>query len=235
MVHEILKDGFYFIPKGKWGDKAQGWFRLLQKTLFFGYDVRFFGVLNVPKDEPLLIVANHTSHLDTLFITFLLWRLGVPYKVVAAEDHFFKGKIPFVGLALNVVMGVVPFDRKKGLAAARKEFFRLKEQNCSVLIFPEGTRATDGKPAKFKSGVGVLQKVTQYRVLPVYIDGAYEAWPKDGLPKLGGQINIHVGVPIEFPKGTEVPFEGDLPAGVIQEAKENMEMIHREVVALASL
>ncbi len=48
-----------------------------------------------------------------------------------------------------------------------------------VLIFPEGTRTLDGEVARLKPGFSALAKRARVPLLPIGIDGAYQAWPRD--------------------------------------------------------
>jgi long-chain acyl-CoA synthetase len=67
------------------------------------------------------------------------------------------------------------------------------ESGKVVLIFPEGTRQTDGQLGEFKPMVGKLALDTRTPILPLWIDGAYASLPKgSAIPKARG-ITVHIG------------------------------------------
>jgi 1-acyl-sn-glycerol-3-phosphate acyltransferase len=69
-----------------------------------------------------------------------------------------------------------------------------------LLIFPEGTRSTDGKLQEFKMGVGhLLAAQKRVRAVPVFVHGAHGILPKDQtFPSLRGKLSIHFGTPVSF-------------------------------------
>ena len=65
-----------------------------------------------------------------------------------------------------------------------------------VLIFPEGTRSSDGEMNRLKPGFCAIARRSQAPLVPVGIDGAYQAWPrKQRWPSLS-IIHIIIGEPI---------------------------------------
>ncbi|HYE15533.1 MAG TPA: lysophospholipid acyltransferase family protein, partial [Pyrinomonadaceae bacterium] len=52
------------------------------------------------------------------------------------------------------------------------------ERGYTALIFPEGTRSMTGQMAEFKSGFAYLALSTRTGILPIYLHGTYEAFPK---------------------------------------------------------
>jgi len=45
-------------------------------------------------------------------------------------------------------------------------------------MFPEGTRSRDGRIQPFKPGFALLARKAAVPVVPVVIDGAFDAWPR---------------------------------------------------------
>jgi 1-acyl-sn-glycerol-3-phosphate acyltransferase len=73
---------------------------------------------------------------------------------------------------------------------------RLRE-GAAVCLFPEGTRTEDGRIASFKPGFGLLCRRSKAAVVPVLIEGAFEAWPRH--KKLfypGHSIVVQFGKPL---------------------------------------
>ena len=66
-----------------------------------------------------------------------------------------------------------------------------------VLIFPEGTRTSDGRVAPLKPGFCALVRRTSVPLIPVGLAGAYEAWPRSRKLPRPRRIRIVIGPPIE--------------------------------------
>ncbi len=146
--------------------------------------IDFKGKENIRKGQPYIIVSNHQSALDIV----LLYRLWMQFKWVAKREIF---KVPIIGwnLWLNKHIAI---DRTS-LKGARKminEAQKNLNMGNSVLIFPEGTRSTDGAIKRFKDGAFVLAKKTNYPILPIIINGSMEVFPKKGYTLKGSQTFI---------------------------------------------
>jgi len=73
------------------------------------------------------------------------------------------------------------------------------KNNWGVTLFPEATRTRDGKIAPLRAGFGLLAKRAQAPVVPMVIDGAFEAWPRhQSFFSTGGMIIINYGKPISY-------------------------------------
>jgi 1-acyl-sn-glycerol-3-phosphate acyltransferase len=158
------------------------------------YARRVFHPERVPATGPCLLVANHQSYLDPPVIGSGLRHRHIQY--VARLGLFRSAPMRWVLSALNAV----PIrEDGSGDVAAIKEVLRRLEAGEAVLIFPEGTRSDDGAMAEFKRGVAVLVKRARCPVIPVAIEGAFDAWPRHRrFPKLGGaRIAVMFGEPVD--------------------------------------
>ena len=137
------------------------------------------GAENLPNDdESFVLVANHTSHLDSvcLLAALPLRKLHRAFPV-AAEDYFFRSLAR--GWFAAVAMNALPFARQLRVRESLAVCAQLLQKPGNVLIiFPEGTRSRSGKLQPFKPGIGALLADQEVRVLPCYLDGAFRAWPK---------------------------------------------------------
>ena len=125
-------------------------------------------------DERFIFVSNHQSMYD---IPFLVWMLRQHHPKFIAKKELGKG-LPSISYALRH-MGSVLINRKdpEGAVTKIKEFAKsCLDRSFSACIFPEGTRARDGKMKRFKvSGLKVLLKeMPNTRVVPVAINGSWE-------------------------------------------------------------
>ncbi len=134
---------------------------------------------------PVLFVANHASHLDTLLIMQALppaWRKRT--AVAAAADYFFDTWWRATGSAM--VFNTFPIERRSGTLSATPG--DLLSQNWNLVVFPEGTRSPDGWPRPFRHGAAMLAVRHQIPVVPIGILGSYAAmprgrnWPVPGRP-----------------------------------------------------
>ncbi len=134
----------------------------------------------LPKSGPGLIIANHNSHLDTLVLISLFPLHVLPrIRPVAAVDYFLSNRV-LAWFALNII-GIVPLRREikasagDPLAAACAAL----EQNCILILFPEGSRGEPERLSRFKSGVAHLAKRhPEVPVLPIFLHGLGKALPK---------------------------------------------------------
>ncbi|MCA9284090.1 MAG: 1-acyl-sn-glycerol-3-phosphate acyltransferase [Phycisphaerales bacterium] len=151
----------------------------------------FDGIERVPREGPCLFVSNHLSFLDPM-----LNGSAVRDRQISpiARESLFKFK-PF-GWVLRSV-GVIPVKDQGGDAASmRAALAELAAGRC-VLIYPEGSRSDDGASAPFKRGVAVLLKRSSVPVLPMAVDGTFDAWPRSRhFPAFGVPIVVRIGSPI---------------------------------------
>jgi 1-acyl-sn-glycerol-3-phosphate acyltransferase len=153
------------------------------------YGVRYFGRENIPKTGPVLVVSNHQSHFDPPLVgTGCMRRMNY----LARETLF---NITPLGWLIRTV-DAIPIDRDGlGLNGIKESLRRLKRGEM-VLIFPEGTRTRDGEVAPFRPGFTVLAARSKAWILPVAIEGAFDAWPRSQkLPRLA-TIHVAYGRPI---------------------------------------
>lgn len=156
---------------------------------------------NLPPGLPIVLVANHSSHLDALTLGSVLSaeqnRRVFP---VAAGDHFFE--TPAVAVFTSLLMNALPIWRKNCGAHALEELrARLCEvpEPCGYILFPEGTRSRTGVMARFKPGIGRLVAGTTVAVAPCYLEGAHAAFPPDRRWPRPGAVVLKIGEPVTFP------------------------------------
>lgn len=121
--------------------------------------------------EPTIVVANHQSFLDLP----LLYRLPWTMKWIAKGSLF---KIPIFGWIIYMT-GQIAIDRHSMRSAQKidKLVDPIKE-GIPGMIFPEGTRTTTGDLKQFKKGAFTLARRYNFNILPVVLDGDYQAMPR---------------------------------------------------------
>jgi len=91
---------------------------------------------------------------------------------------------------------LIPFDYSTHFLEALRSAYLVLKRGKGLCFFPEGLRSTTGKIGNFKEGFGILAKETGAKLVPVVIEGAYEAWPSTAkYPKLH-KIRVRFGKPL---------------------------------------
>ena len=154
-----------------------------------GLDYRITGMENIPY-ERCVILSNHQSTWETFFLSAYFQ----PLSQVLKKELL---RVPFFGWAMAMLKPIAinrdnPKQALKQLATQGAE--RL-EQNCWVLIFPEGTRIPVGQIGKFSRGGASLAVNAGLPVLPI-AHNAGMFWPKVGWAKKPGTIDVVIGQPL---------------------------------------
>ena len=139
------------------------------------FRLRIEGTEHLPPKGPYLICPNHTSYLDGLFVVCAL-----PYSI--ALQTYFVGYRKFFERSyfrpFMKVARLIPLEISYNLIEALKGCAYVLRFKKIVCYFPEGQRSIDGEMSKFKKGVGILVKELDVPVVPVYLEGAFKAWPR---------------------------------------------------------
>jgi 1-acyl-sn-glycerol-3-phosphate acyltransferase len=155
---------------------------------------------------PVILVANHASHMDTPVILAALPRkLRKRTAVAAAADYFYRNRL--VASLVSLVFNTVPIERRGGGLArsGSSHLDTLLDQGWSLLLYPEGTRSRSGGPGRVRRGAAVLAAAHNLAVVPIRVTGTREAmppgrlWPKRLHGKLLSKrhrINVSFGEPI---------------------------------------
>jgi len=160
------------------------------------FGVRCRGTANIPRTGPVVLLANHQSHLDPVLIGCFCPR---PLGILARES-LFKGTVATLIRSFDAI----PIDRDgSGLGGIRITLKRLKDGDA-ILIFPEGTRSHDGQLQPIKPGFTALVRRGKATIIPVAIDGAFQALPRGRAVPRRNTIAIVYGAPIDPGKVAEL-------------------------------
>jgi long-chain acyl-CoA synthetase len=174
--------------------------RLMQVVARDRFQLKVTGLENLPKNGPYILSSNHQSYLDPLILASVL-----PPDVfrrtfaVGTSDIFGKGFMRKLARSIKVVV----LDPDANLVPAmRAGAFGLR--NSMVLIlYPEGERSIDGLPRIFKKGAAILSIHLQVPIVPVAIEGFYEAWPRNRPFHGFTTLRMAIGDPILPPSESE--------------------------------
>jgi 1-acyl-sn-glycerol-3-phosphate acyltransferase len=144
-------------------------FARLLTTLVF--DLRVYGREHVPTKGGVLLLANHQSYLDPVLLGVRLYR---PISYMARADLFRNRFFRWLIRSLHAF----PVKQGAGDVGAIKETIRRLQEGHILNIYPEGGRTFDGQIQPIQSGVALVLRRITVPIVPVVIDGSFEAWPR---------------------------------------------------------
>ena len=172
-------------------------FFLVKCTNILGTTYRFENLNSIPKNVPLIVVANHQSMYDIIAI---IWYMRRYHCKFVSKKELGSG-IPSVSYNLRHG-GSVLIDRKdpKQAIPTIKGLSEYIEKNTrSAVIFPEGTRSKTGKPKEFaQSGLKILCKYAPSAyVVPISINNSWKMVRFGAFPMgLGNRLTFTIHEPM---------------------------------------
>src|SRR5208337_4679330 len=198
------------------------WFvvsRVIQMIALDRFDLKVSGRDKLPKSGPYIISSNHQSYLDPLILASVLpQNLFGRLFAVGTSEIFGQGFMRRLARSIKVIV----LDPDANLVPAmRAGAFGLRH-GLALILYPEGERSIDGTPRIFKKGAAILSIHLQVPIVPVAIEGFYEAWPRNK-PFLGfTPLKMVFGDPISPPpesEASEAAYEkltADLKARIVE-------------------
>ena len=159
----------------------------LSMSAFF--KIRVFNRHYEPAKGGAVYISNHQSFLDPMLMSVALRR---PMNYMARDSLFRTPGFRHLIASLNAF----PVRRGTADTAAMKEAMRRMKAGGQVVVFAEGTRTKDGRVNEFLPGVALLSQRAAEWTVPVLIDGAYEAWPRENALPRPGNVVVQYGRPI---------------------------------------
>jgi len=192
LICALLAIGASIWEKGGNGAHLVG--RLWARSILFlsRVKVSVSGLEHIDPGVPYLYMANHQSMFD---IFSLLAYLPVQFRWLAKKELF---QIPVFGYSMARA-GYISIDRSDR-RSAHKSLLEAAQKiagGVSVVIFPEGSRSTDGQVMPFKAGGFHLAIRSGRPIVPVVICGARQVMPKGKLRIRPGHICISINPPID--------------------------------------
>ena len=180
-------------------------FCLIKCTNLLGTTYLFENKVSIPKNVPIIFVANHQSMYD---IIAMIWFLRPFHAKFVSKKELEKG-IPSVSFNLRHG-GSVLIDRKdpkQAISAIGRLSKYIEKNNRSAVIFPEGTRSKTGEPKKFaESGLKILCKYAPSAyIVPITINNSWKMVKFGSFPMgLGNKLQfiIHEAIAVN-----DFPFE----------------------------
>lgn len=181
-------------------------FVLLVKPLvliILGLNLR--GRANLPRQGPVVVAANHNSHLDAV-VLMSLFPLSRLHKVrpVAAADYFYKNR--FLKWIATYCIDIVPLDRKN--TGDRSKLFKSCDEaldNHDILIlFPEGSRGQPEHIGDIKKGLyHLIKNRDEVKVIPVVMHGLGKSLPKGDFVLVPFNCDVVIGEPLSSARNSD--------------------------------
>ncbi len=147
----------------------------------------------VPQKGPLIVVANHGSHLDPPFLGHALSR---PVSFMAKEELF---QVPILSFLIRAC-GAYPVSRGASDRQAIRVAMARLEEGWATGVFLDGTRQDNGRVNQPMAGAALLAARTGAPIIPVAIINSHKALRKGFIfPRLI-PIHLRIGKPIAPPK-----------------------------------
>lgn len=168
--------------------------RTWSRTLLwlFGIRATICGVEHLDRSRSYVYLANHSSYLD---IIVLGATIPDELRFVLKRE---LGRIPIFGwgLALGPYILIDRADARNAMASIEKAAAQIG-RGASVIIFPEGTRTSNGRLAPFKRGGFMLAIRSGVPMVPVAITGTYNLMSRHDRIVKPGSVQVRLGYPIE--------------------------------------
>ncbi len=168
--------------------------RTWSRTLLalFGIRVAITGTEHLDRSQSYVYLANHASYLDIIVVGA---TLPDEIRFVLKRE---LGRIPIFGwgLALGPYILIDRADARNAMASIEKGAADIRN-GASVIIFPEGTRTSDGNLAPFKRGGFMLAIRSGVPMAPVAIRGTYRLMSRHDRTVKSGKVTVTIGHPIQ--------------------------------------
>jgi long-chain acyl-CoA synthetase len=178
--------------------------RLMQVVALDRFHLQVSGLDKLPKTGPFILSSNHQSYLDPLILASVL-PPDIFFKTFAVGTSEIFGKGMMRRLARSIKVVVLDPDANL-VPAMRAGAFGLRH-GMALLLYPEGERSIDGKPRVFKKGAAILSIHLQVPIVPVAIEGFYQAWPRNQKFRGFAPLKILFGDAISPPPESEASEE----------------------------
>lgn len=164
---------------------------VLRRLIPLRVDMEVSGVRHLPSSGPFILLANHESILDPLFM-----QVACPRRLYAMTKSTQFAR-PFMRWLL-LRLGAFPVRRYRVDAQAVRTALRLLEEGRGVGLYPEGERSWDGELQPFRRGAVGLVLKSGVPVVPCGVSGSYHVRPRWSRRIVRGRVAVRFGEPMEF-------------------------------------
>lgn len=193
----------------------------LKSVMYSNYGVK--NVLRNPYHEnfeqPAIIIANHSSFLDTLSIGFLPTPL-----IFTVKDRVYHN--PIYGKTIQLA-GYYPVTN--GIAQGEEKLVAEIKKGYSIIIFPEGTRSNSNEIRRFHKGAFYIAQKYNIDILPIYIHGNAALAPKNDFIIFDGKHTLEIGKRIHFTPEKQTDRLRDITKDISKKFKMHFHTLRQEL------
>ncbi len=173
---------------------------VLRPVFLLLFRPRVTGRQHVPATGAFIIASNHLSFIDSMVIPLMAPR-RVGY-LAKAEYFTTPGPGGWLTRTLFTALGALPVERQTHRAAqeALETAMSVLREGGGFGIYPEGTRSSDGRLARGKTGVAWLALTADCPVVPVGVIGTDRIQPRGARWPRPRRCSVHFGPPLTFPE-----------------------------------
>ncbi|MEI6059066.1 MAG: 1-acyl-sn-glycerol-3-phosphate acyltransferase [Bacteroidota bacterium] len=157
-----------------------------------GKRLKIYGIENYSNSKRYIIIANHASLFDIMAIMSF-------YPGVAWFGHERLMKVPVFNQILKMV-DYIPVKEPtiKNTRLMMDEIIE-KSKQCTIAMFPEGTRTLNGSMNNFFRGFIYILRGSEADILPVTLNGFYSLKPKNRFHiNFNAKLSVVINKPINF-------------------------------------
>ncbi len=167
-----------------------------------------------------MLLATHQSLMDPVLIGM------VPNRRLnfLARKTLFKNSL--FGFMIRL-LDAIEIDRERGGLAGLREMLSRLQKGEMVLLFPEGTRSSDGEIGNLKPGFIPVARRSQVPLFPIAIVGAYDCLPKGAKIPTRQPIAVVFGEPI--PSSVYMPMSD---AEILEALAKRLKQLHERAKVL---
>lgn len=196
--------------------------KLAKSTLYAGIHVKKKVIDGHKLDykNPSIITPNHTSFLDILVVLMLHPKTIIMVKKWVYNSPIFAPFIRYGGYLFA----------EEGAEGSLDEIKSRIDQGYSIVIFPEGTRSSDGEIKRFHKGAFYISKELNIPIQPLLILGNHEVNPKNDLIINQGQILVK---PLDRLYAQEAESYSEFSKRTVKIMREGMKEFRKECATTA--
>lgn len=200
------------------------------------YRIRVYGRENLPREGGALLVPNHVTWVDAIFLMLVSSR---PIRMVALSSNLENKWLKW----MSDLFGVIPINptRPKMVVQAFRTAREALNNGELVCIFPEGGLTRSGQVQAFMPGMMKILEGTTAPVIPIYLSGLWGSifsfedekffwkWPR----QLPYPVSIHIGPAVPDPSELHPIRQAVLEVGANaaqQRAQDSMQLITRSFI-----